>query len=422
MNITKQQKDSAGKFVKAQDMSALVNELVCEDGFYHPNLGGITRGGMANHFPMTIIALHGLGGTDEDITRFTNSWPRHRARIHEDLSLADSQTLNSDNWTEYLGQDQYLTEFKRVFLNELNRNDTSMEFVGHALNEMKNGLPMGLFHPVIRLSFALMHGDKGLVADALAYMGIRYFDLYGPVQTSGMQTKTEQAISEQKSPAKIHTAITASQVWQQLQANAKSIKIKGDIYGGSLHIGELLCGEADIQQRALLAEFEITPENLTTRMQQICESATGLYLQEPALTTLHGVTAAQALVDITQRAQNKNLNTEVYIALWQRYWIWLSGLYLEKGSVVSLPSLNDQQQIDLQKINWHTLSDAARKTTEVHLIKMVFTCKWLYEQLNTSDMPNGESNGESNELYKAAAMNALSQHRLLPSPLQAIRF
>lgn len=411
MNITKQQKDSAGKFVIAQDMSALVNELVCEDGFYHPNLGGITRGGMANHFPMTIIALHGLGGTDQDITRFTNDWPRHRARIHEDLSLADSQTLNSDNWTEYLGQSQYLTEFKRVFLNELDHRDTSMEFVGDALNEMKNGLPMGLFHPVIRLSFALMHGDKGLVADALAYMAIRYFDLYGQVQTNTVQ----------KSEAK-----TAAQVWQQLQANAKSIKIKGDIYGGSLHIGELLCGEADIQQRALLAEFEITPENLTTRMQQICESATGLYLQEPALTTLHGVTAAQALVDITQRAQEENNNIEIYIALWQRYWIWLSGLYLEKGSVVSLPSLNDQQQIDLQKINWQTLSDAARKSTEVHLIKMVFTCKWLYEQLNRSDMPKGEFNGESNvganELYKAAAMNALSQHRLLPSPLQAIRF
>ncbi len=417
MNITKQLKGSTGKFVKAPDISALVNKLVCDDGFYHPNLGGITRGGMANHFPMTIIALHGLGGTDEDITRFTNSWPRHRARIHEDLSLADSQTLNSENWTEYLGQDQYLTEFKRVFLNELNRNDTSMEFVGHALNEMKNGLPMGLFHPVIRLSFALMHGDKSLVADALAYMAIRYFDLYGPIQTSGMHSKTEQTNS-----AQTHTAITAAQVWQQLQANAKSIKIKGNIYGGSLHIGELLCGEADIQQRALLAGFEITPENLTTRMQQVCESATVLYLQEPALTTLHGVTAAQALVDITQRAQNENLNMEVYIALWQRYWIWLSGLYLEKGSVINLPSLNDQQQTALQKINWQTLTDAARKSTEVHLIKMVFTCKWLYQQLNRSDVSNGESNGEPNELYKAAAMNALSQHRLLPSQLQAIRF
>ena len=417
MNITKQQEDSTGKFVKAPSMSALVNKLVCEDGFYHPNLGGITRGGMANHFPMTIIALHGLGGTDEDITRFTNSWPRHRARIHEDLSLADSQILNSENWTEYLGQSQYLTEFKRMFLNELNHSNTSMEFVGQALNQMKNGLPMGLFHPVIRLSFALMHGDKSLVADALAYMAIRYFDLYGPIQTGGMQSRTEQTNS-----AQTHTAITASQVWQQLQANAKSIKIKGNIYGGSLHIGELLCGEVDIQQRALLAGFEIISENLTKRMQQICESATVLYLQEPALTTLHGVTAAQALVDITQRAQNENLNMEVYIALWQRYWIWLSGLYLEKGSVINLPSLNDQQQTALQKINWQTLSDAARKTTEVHLIKMVFTCKWLYQQLNRSDVSNGESNGEPNELYKAAAMYALSQHRLLPSPLQAIRF
>lgn len=39
------------------ELTALVNQEMQADGLYHPNLGGITRSGMANHFPMTIMSL-----------------------------------------------------------------------------------------------------------------------------------------------------------------------------------------------------------------------------------------------------------------------------------------------------------------------------------------------------------------------------
>jgi hypothetical protein len=51
-------------------MSFLVNTEIKEDGDYHPNLGGVTKGGMSNHYPMTIISLHELGATDEEILKF----------------------------------------------------------------------------------------------------------------------------------------------------------------------------------------------------------------------------------------------------------------------------------------------------------------------------------------------------------------
>ncbi|UCX05642.1 hypothetical protein [Shewanella glacialimarina] len=33
---------------------------------------------------------------------------------------------------------------------------------------------MGLFYPLIQLSFAVIHGDNKLIANALAYSAIRY--------------------------------------------------------------------------------------------------------------------------------------------------------------------------------------------------------------------------------------------------------
>ena len=45
--------DTSSTFKPVASMSALVNEEMAFDSQFHPNLGGITRGGMANHFPMT---------------------------------------------------------------------------------------------------------------------------------------------------------------------------------------------------------------------------------------------------------------------------------------------------------------------------------------------------------------------------------
>jgi hypothetical protein len=58
------------------EQSALVNDEIQKDSHFHPNLGGITRGGMANHYPMTIMSMQALGATDQQVIAFRNSWPR----------------------------------------------------------------------------------------------------------------------------------------------------------------------------------------------------------------------------------------------------------------------------------------------------------------------------------------------------------
>ena len=42
----------ANQFSVNSAMSELLNKELNLDGYYHPNLGGVSRGGMDNHYPM----------------------------------------------------------------------------------------------------------------------------------------------------------------------------------------------------------------------------------------------------------------------------------------------------------------------------------------------------------------------------------
>ena len=359
-------------FTRNSDMSDLLNAELEDDSSYHPNLGGITRGGMANHYPMAILSMYGLGASDEQIQTFKRRWPRYRARIEEDLDLYDDREITEENWHLYLGQSHKLKEFRRVFLEKFIERDAS-DVVTDSLEQMRNGLPMGLFHPLIRLSFAAMHGDKGLLADALAYMAIRYRDIYlGEV---GGYANSEAP--------EIHMV---SQVWsilrEQKEAHHLAGRLPSMLYGGSINICESLCSSELIKEVALGYGFEIREDNLNDRVRQICRASVKLYLFEPALTTLHAVTACQALADLTLRYAVGSDRRRVFVSLWQRAWVWLTALYIEKGCPSSLDQNSGAWSISKQSFSWQKLSEIALRSNEVHVIKMLFSCKWLFEQLD----------------------------------------
>lgn len=360
-------------------VSELVNNELLTDSFFHPNLGGVTKGGMANHYPMTILSLAGLGASDSEINNFKRKWPRYRAHVSEDLGLIDRNQVTLDNWSDYLGQSHRLLEFKRVFEQGLNTVGTE-EFVTQALNSMQLSLPMGLFHPLIQLSFAAMHGDHRLIANALAYMAIRYHNLYG--------SYPELTQYSRKQP------VHAMESWLGLRRNVDEITLLRRPAGGSLSICEQFCFEPNVIKMTFDSGFVINEHNLSTKVAEVCQAAIRLYLEEPALTTLHGVTSCQALADLTLRYGETESNRKVYVKLWTLMWIWLSGLYLEKGFPEQLPLVANGVAVELK--NWSDIASKARQIPEVHLIKLVFSCQWLFE------------NVEENELYRVAAMNVIA--------------
>ena len=395
-------------FTPSAAMSALVNEELRQDSFYHPNLAGITRGGMANHYPMTIMAMQGLGANDLDIISFRDSWPRHRAAIAEDLGLKDVNEVTTQNWRQYLGQSGKLREFRRVFLQLLGQGEIA-EVVTQLLDAMKPGLPMGLFHPLIRLSFATGHGDSGLIADALAYMAIRYQDLYLEEPVINPEPLEQLEVEASLSTASPQVGQSWLSIRQWLEKGHLPGRLSRKIYGGSISICEQLCREQVIHQLALGTGFTLDEDELTPAIASICQAAARLYLFEPALTTLHGVTSCQALAELTLRYINHE-NQAVYARLWRYFWLWLTALYIEKGcpwlsglfpdpaleqlpetdpsnsentetKVVHSPYLNSNKEQQLELVNWSSLKRLALRSQEVHVMKMIYSCDWLYRHI-----------------------------------------
>ena len=95
-------------FVACAAVSAFVNDEMLHDSFFHPNLGGVTEGGMSNHYPMTIMSLAELGATDDEVKRFRQAWPRYRSHVVAELGLIDKSEITLDNWKDYLGQTRRL--------------------------------------------------------------------------------------------------------------------------------------------------------------------------------------------------------------------------------------------------------------------------------------------------------------------------
>jgi hypothetical protein len=386
------QADKQETFVPSAAVSPFVNDEMHHDSFFHPNLGGVTKSGMSNHYPMTIMSLAGLGANDDEIKRFRQAWPRYRSNVETELGLIDKSEITLDNWKDYLGQASRLLEFRRVFSLGI-VTFGAKEFVTEALEQMKWGLPMGLFHPLIQLSFAVIQGDNKLIANALAYFAIRYHNLYPELSLSDTADLLLPDIS-------------ASSTWADINLNIDKVTVGFQPRGGSLHICEQLCGESTIQQLAFSHGFVINEQNLKNRIAEISQLAIRLYLAEPALTTLHAVTACQALADLTLRFGSDKKSSKTYSKLWSLYWIWLTGLYLEKGFPAELPSVKDN---NISFDSWEVIAEKARNIPEVHLIKMVYSCKWLYENI------------EDNELYRVAAINMLKEQNAHPTIIRWTR-
>lgn len=242
---------------------------------------------------------------------------------------------------------------------------------------MQNGLPMGLFHPLIRLSFAAMQGDTGLLADALSYMAIRYRNIYqGSLTPEKVTTASTNSTAEQSS-----IAIKEVNETQPLSNRLPSLT-----YGGTIHVCEQLCSSTLVRELALGSGFQINQSNLQSSMTQICRAAAQLYLNEPALTTNHALTATQALADLTRLFAVDETKSVVFAKLWQAAWIWLTALFIEKNATFTAVGYEVKPKAARVIMDWKKLSTLALESNEVHVKKLVYSCKSLYEKINADPL------------------------------------
>lgn len=126
------------------------------------------QGRLANHLPMTLVALHRLGASDQTLSRF---FEHYRGKL-EPLSVEKNSTSpNSCNNTE-----QRLFEALNYFRKALSTHNRSTVLQQH-LYELAEGICASAFHCLIRLGYALTLNDNEELALTLAFFATEYQSL-----------------------------------------------------------------------------------------------------------------------------------------------------------------------------------------------------------------------------------------------------
>ncbi len=306
----------------------------------HPQNGP----GMCNHSYMALLALSALGASEQRIQEWFT--PLRGEPWSGNLALGE-------DFRQALGSRAHALAYRRFFADELARHGSRAALLKAFLPDLIPGLAKGLLHPAIRLSFALrikpgdaLYSDGDLV-DALTYWAIRYEELY------------PGAAAERASWSRASGSLRPAEVFARLGQYPVPA-------GGTFATVAALAADPAFRAR-LRSQYGLSAANAAEFLRELAALAVRLYLVTPALTTLHAVTGAQALLDLVPY-----LDPDDQAALVGTFSIWLGALYAEKGS----PDLGLDVSVPTG-VSWQELSARATGCADTHTIKLVLSLKIL---------------------------------------------
>ena len=93
-----------------------INELLTENQIHDYQHGTID----SNHAPMTLIAMHELGASDQELETYFNSIKKEWST--QKLDISRTGKLDRNNYSEFYGQRSYFSRFVDFFCSELKHN------------------------------------------------------------------------------------------------------------------------------------------------------------------------------------------------------------------------------------------------------------------------------------------------------------
>ena len=138
-------------------------------------------GGLANHRPMALVALHRLGAPDERLVSFAAAYSKQLE------AAAPAQAWPAgDAWKARFSQGDAWPAYRALFAQWLS-HDGAPAMLAQVLPALMPGCAAGAFHGLIRTAYALQAGHAQELADGLAYWACRY----RPLGEVGAGTQTD---------------------------------------------------------------------------------------------------------------------------------------------------------------------------------------------------------------------------------------
>jgi Questin oxidase-like len=128
---------------------------------------------LANHLPMVLVAMHGLGGSDARLGEYF-AWYRDENRLPPPPPAV--APIARAHWSAALGDRARETDYRTFFGGEVGRLGARAAIAAY-LPRLLPGLTASATHGLMRLAYGVMREDDCEIATALGYWAATYLEL-----------------------------------------------------------------------------------------------------------------------------------------------------------------------------------------------------------------------------------------------------
>lgn len=302
---------------------AVLHELLDTGLRYAPEY----RGGLSNHLPMALVALHRLGASGDRLREF---FERYTAR----LALAPPAAAPLADWQDGLGRFSAYAELHAVVAQRVQAEGAPATLQA-LLPVLMEGVGAAAFHGLIRTAYGVEAGHDGELAIGLAYWAARHLPLPAPEPAVPAQADPARWLAALRAEIDVH--IEGGLIFEQMRAVARQPAFAR-------------------HAQALVIDSGTLP--------RLADLAAQRYAATRHFTVLHLVTSAHAL-----RLLLPALPEAARLAALRAYARAFAAGAMASGIALDTPPRPDPG------LDWPAIVDRARASNDDHVIKLVHSCR-----------------------------------------------
>jgi hypothetical protein len=291
--------------------------------------GAEYAGGLSNHLPMALLALHRLGADEARLQAFAE---RYAARLQP--AVAPVAWPAGEAWTPRLGELAAEPAYRGLFMQWLALEDPN-DVLRQVLPRLMQGCGGAAFHGLIRTAHAVQLAHPRELADALAYWACRWLPLGTDIGGAGAQARVADPAAALRRVPVPRTAPAGKLIFQRMQALAAQPGFGPAV--ACLHVTE-------------------------DTLQKLARGAAQLYAASGNFSVLHLLTSAHALQVLMPW-----LDEEPEAAV-RAYWRAFAAAWAASGA-------HDRGRPRLQ--SWPQILAQALASDDEHVVKLVDSCREL---------------------------------------------
>ncbi|MDO9283811.1 MAG: questin oxidase family protein [Aquabacterium sp.] len=175
-------------------------------------------GGLSNHLPMALVALHSLGADAARLAAFAAAY----APRLEPAPAAQAWPAG-DAWAARFGDPTSWPAYRSLFGDWIEAEGAA-DVLSQALPMLMPGCGAAAFHGAIRVASAVRAGHRGELADALAYWACRHLPLGGLPEAPG------RVLDPQALLRRLHAGRSRKRlIFERMQAAARSPALRAEV-------------------------------------------------------------------------------------------------------------------------------------------------------------------------------------------------